>query len=116
MTRIADDPRSSGIPDRPSTDDTFLGVPIRSPDAVFSSLYLTDRVDGGSFTAEDEELVLALTVTERIAVENAQLYDGVPATPGVAEASSEISRQLLDSEAEHSETLGRIATSVKRLA
>ena len=115
MTRIDDDPRSSGIPDRPSTDDTFLGVPIRSPDAVFSSLYLTDRVDGGAFTA-DEELVLAVTVTERIAVENAQLYDGVPATPGVAEASSEISRQLLDSEAEHSETLGRIATRVKRLA
>jgi len=54
---------------------TFLGVPIRSREAVFGNLYLTDRIDGGPFTAEDEELVLALAATAGIAIENARLYE-----------------------------------------
>jgi GAF domain-containing protein len=54
---------------------SFLGVPIRSRDSVFGNLYLTDRIDGGLFTAEDEELVLALATTAGIAIENARLYD-----------------------------------------
>ena len=67
LTRIADDPRSSGFPDGHPEMSTFLGVPIRSRDSVFGNLYLTDRTDGGAFTAEDEELVLALAATAGIA-------------------------------------------------
>jgi signal transduction histidine kinase len=95
---------------------TFLGVPIRSRDAVFGNLYLTDRVDGGPFTAEDEELVLALAATAGIAIENARLYEESRRRQEWLRASGEISRQLLDPEAEQSETLHHIATSVKRLA
>jgi GAF domain-containing protein len=73
LTRIADDPRSSGFPEDHPQMTTFLGVPIRSRDAVFGNLYLTDRTDGGPFTAEDEELVLALAATAGIAIENARL-------------------------------------------
>ena len=47
LTRIADDTRSSGFPDGHPPMTTFLGVPIRSRDAVFGNLYLTDRIDGG---------------------------------------------------------------------
>ena len=54
---------------------SFLGVPIRSRAAVFGNLYLTDRTDGGPFSAEDEELVLALAATAGIAIENARLYE-----------------------------------------
>jgi GAF domain-containing protein len=75
LTRIADDPRSSGFPDGHPPMTSFLGVPIRSRDSVFGNLYLTDRIDGGLFTAEDEELVLALATTAGIAIENARLYD-----------------------------------------
>src|SRR5215211_5052277 len=105
-----------GFPGRPSTDDPFLGVPIRSLDSVFGNLYLADRIDGGPFTAEDEELVLALAATAGIAIENARLYEESRRRQEWLSASGEISRQLLDPEAEHSETLHRIATSVKRLA
>jgi signal transduction histidine kinase len=116
LTRIADDPRSSGFPDGHPPMTTFLGVPIRSRDAVFGNLYLTDRIDGGPFTAEDEELVLALAATAGIAIENARLYEESRRRQEWLRASGEISRQLLDPEAEHADTLHRIATSVKRLA
>src|SRR5215216_759764 len=116
LPRLADDPRSSGIPDGHPPMTTFLGVPIRSRDAVFGNLYLTDRVDGRPFTAEDEELVLALAATAGIAIENARLYEESRRRQEWLRASGEISRQLLDPEAEYSDTLHRIATSVKRLA
>jgi two-component system, NarL family, sensor histidine kinase DevS len=116
LTRIADDARSSGFPAAHPPMNTFLGVPIRSRDSVFGNLYLADRIDGGPFTAEDEELVLALAATAGIAIENARLYEESRRRQEWLRASGEISRQLLDPEAEYSDTLHRIATSVKRLA
>jgi signal transduction histidine kinase len=116
LRSIADDPRSSGIPDGHPQMTTFLGVPIRSRDAVFGNLYLTDRADGSPFTAEDEELILALAATAGIAIENARLYEESRRRQEWLRASGEISRQLLDPEADYSETLRHIATSVKRLA
>jgi GAF domain-containing protein len=116
LTRIADDLRSSGFPDGHPPMTTFLGVPIRSREAVFGNLYLTDRIDGGPFTAEDEELVLALAATAGIAIENARLYEESRRRQEWLRASGEISRQLLDPEAEHADTLHRVAASVKRLA
>jgi signal transduction histidine kinase len=116
ILRLADDPRSSGIPHGHPPMTTFLGVPILSRDAVFGNLYLTDRVDGRPFTAEDEELVLALAATAGIAIENARLYEESRRRQEWLRASGEISRQLLDPEADYSETLQRIAASVKRLA
>jgi GAF domain-containing protein len=47
LTRIRDDPRSTGFPDGHPEMTRFLGVPIRSRDAVFGNLYLCDRTDGG---------------------------------------------------------------------
>jgi GAF domain-containing protein len=84
---------------------TFLGVPIRSRDAVFGNLYLTDRVDGEPFTAEDEELVLALAATAGVAIENARLYEESRRRQEWLRASGEISRQLLDPEADYADTL-----------
>jgi signal transduction histidine kinase len=116
LTRINEDPRSSGFPDGHPQMTTFLGVPIRSRGVVFGNLYLTDRADGGAFTAEDEELVLALAATAGIAIENARLYEESRRRQEWLRASGEVSRQLLDPEADYSETLHEIATSVKRLA
>ena len=54
---------------------SFLGVPIRVGDAVFGNLYVTERVDGGEFSAEDEQLATALAVTAGGAIANARLFD-----------------------------------------
>ena len=116
LTRIDQDPRSSGFPDGHPQMTTFLGVPIRSRDEVFGNLYLADRADGEPFAAQDEESVLALAATAGIAIENARLYEESRRRQEWLRASGEVSRQLLDPEADYSETLHGIATSVKRLA
>jgi GAF domain-containing protein len=115
LTRIADDPRSSGFPDGHPPMTSFLGVPIRSRDSVFGNLYLTDRIDGGLFTAEDEELVLALATTAGIAIENARLYDESRRRQEWLRARGD-QPPAARPEAEHSDILHRIVTIVKRLA
>ena len=95
---------------------TFLGVPIRNRDRVFGNLYLTNRLDGNEFTAEDEELISALAATASIAIENARLYEESRQRQEWLRASGEISRNLLLSEDTEIDTLRRIAVSVKRLA
>jgi len=113
---ISDDPRSSGFPAHHPPMRTFLGVPIRSRDAVFGNLYLTDRVDGEDFTETDESLVLALAATAGVAVENARLYEESRRRQEWLRASGEISRDLLATEETDEHVLRRIAASVQRLA
>jgi len=84
LSRIADDPRSSGFPAGHPPMDSFLGVPIRIRDEVFGNLYLAESTRGG-FTAEDEQLTTALAATAAVAIENSRLY----------EASTTITRQLI---------------------
>ena len=105
-----------GLPGRPSTDDDFPRCPDPQPRCGVREP-LSDRPHGrGAFTSEDEELVLALAATAGVAIENARLYEESRRRQEWLRASGEISRQLLDPEADYSDTLHRIATSVKRLA
>ncbi|MGI8460001.1 MAG: GAF domain-containing protein [Propionibacteriaceae bacterium] len=116
VARIADDQRSSGLPAGHPPMTSFLGVPVRSRDAVFGNLYLTERVDGGQFTDEDEELVLALAATAGIAIDNARLYEDSRRRQEWLRASGEISRRLVQAEFDHRDVLQQIAGSVRRLA
>lgn len=116
VASIGDDPRSSGFPPHHPPMRSFLGVPIRSHDAVFGNLYLTDRVDGEDFTEQDESLVLALAATAGIAVENARLYEESRRRQEWLRASGEIGRDLLAVGDADEHVLRRIASSVHRLA
>src|SRR5512133_1528657 len=116
LPHSTDDSRSSGFPPGHPPMTTFLGVPIRNRDEVFGNLYLTNRLDGSDFTAEDEELISALAATASIAIENARLYEESRQRQEWLRASGEISRNLLLSEDTDVDTLRRIAVSVKRLA
>ena len=116
LPRITDDSRSAGFPPGHPPMTTFLGVPIRNRDQIFGNLYLTNRLDGNEFTAEDEELISALAATASIAIENARLYEESRQRQEWLRASGEISRNLLLSEDTDIDTLRRIAESVKRLA
>ena len=114
---ITDDPRSSGFPEAHPPMQTFLGVPIQARGEVFGNLYLTDRLSGDDFTAEDEELIEALAATASIAIENARLYEESRLRQEWLKASAEISRSLLEpSAADDDDALRRIADSVRRLA
>ncbi|RAX48652.1 histidine kinase [Arthrobacter sp. AQ5-05] len=68
-------PASYGFPKHHPPMRTFLGVPIRIHDEVFGNLYLTEKRDGKLFTAEDEELAVALAGAAGFAIENAKLFD-----------------------------------------
>ena len=114
LSRIADDDRSSGFPPGHPEMTTFLGVPIRSRNEVFGNLYLTDR-EGGDFTREDEDLVLALAATAGVAIENARLYEEAGRRQLWLEASAEITAALLNP-SQHRDPLELIADSVLRLA
>lgn len=98
LRHITDDPRSSGFPPGHPAMDSFLGVPVRVRDEVFGNLYLSNQ-SGGEFSADDEELVLALASTAGFAIENARLFAETKRRQAWAVASGEITAALLSVEA-----------------
>ncbi|GGL48361.1 histidine kinase [Microlunatus endophyticus] len=113
LRRIADDPRSFGLPANHPPIESFLGVPIQVPGAVFGNLYLAES-RGGAFTAEDEELVLGLAATAGIAIENARLYEESRQRQEWLRARAEVGRNLTTDD--QTVNLQRIAESILRLA
>ena len=115
LHRIAEDPRSSGFPPRHPAMGSFLGVPIQGRGEAFGNLYLTNRRDGEDFTAEDEDLISVLAATASVAIENARLYEESRRRQEWLRASAEISRHLLLPDAPATDTLTRVADTVRRL-
>ncbi len=110
---MSDDIRSVGFPPNHPPMSSFLGVPVRVRDEVFGNLYLTEA-RGGEFSAEDEELVMALAATAGIAIENARLFEEAQRRQGWLHASMQITRQLLSAEGE--EPLRLIARQTREIA
>ncbi|MEU7788909.1 GAF domain-containing protein [Amycolatopsis sp. NPDC049159] len=94
LANITDDPRSSGFPAEHPPMRSFLGVPIRVRGVVFGNLYLTE-CRHGDFTAEDEQLALALAATAGQAIDNARLYETARKQQEWLGASGAIMRELL---------------------
>jgi signal transduction histidine kinase len=75
--RLADltlSPESEGFPDHHPVMRSFLGVPVRVRGQIYGSLYFTHSASG-IFTAEDEDIVRALSLAATAVVENAQLFE-----------------------------------------
>jgi signal transduction histidine kinase len=116
LADIRDDLRSSGFPVGHPPMNNFLGVPIRSRNAVYGNLYLTER-EGGDFTAADEDLVMSLAATAGIAIENARLYADSRRRQEWLQASAEISASLLSGRnAPEQDPLQLIVETVRQLA
>ncbi|WP_027140593.1 GAF domain-containing sensor histidine kinase [Pseudofrankia saprophytica] len=97
---IARDPNAIGFPPGHPPMHTFLGVPITVRGEVFGNLYLTEKRDGRPFTAEDEELALALAVTAGVAIDNARLFDEAQRRHQWMRASAEVTHELMTEPAE----------------
>jgi signal transduction histidine kinase len=95
LADLASHPASSGFPPSHPPMRSFLGVPIRVGEAVFGNLYVTERVDGGQFSAEDEQLATALAVTASGAIANARLFYESEHRRRWLVASSSLTNQLL---------------------
>src|SRR5258708_39234789 len=87
-----------GCPPHHPPMTSFLGVPVLVRGKVFGNLYLTERIDGGEFTADDEELVAALAATAGGASGNARLYEQSQRRQDLLQASAKITRRLLSCE------------------
>ncbi len=88
-------PASYGFPAHHPPMHAFLGTPIRVGERVFGNLYLTEKVGGGAFTPEDEELVVGLAAVAGAAIENARLYEDLRARQVWRDAVLEVSTAVL---------------------
>ncbi len=68
------EPQHEGAtPNRPRTT-SLLGVPIRSGDRRLGQLYLTDKINEASFSADDEQVIETLAAYAAAAISNARSY------------------------------------------
>lgn len=97
-------PASYGVPPHHPTMTSFLGVPVRIRDQVFGNLYLTQKRGEADFTADDENIVVALAAAAGVAIENARLYEEASRRQrwlaGIAEVSRTLAGSSADGEAE----------------
>jgi signal transduction histidine kinase len=115
--RLADlttHPDSFGFPPHHPPMRSFLGVPILVRDDVFGNLYLTDKSSADAFTAEDEELVVALAAAAGVAIENARLSARVHEL-AVVEDRERIARDLHDTVIQRLFATGMLLQSTVRV-
>ncbi|QFZ20270.1 GAF domain-containing sensor histidine kinase [Saccharothrix syringae] len=86
---------SVGFPPNHPPMHSFLGVPVRVRDEVFGNLYMTEKTDGGDFTADDEVVLTALAAAAGVAVENARLFERSRMRERWLEATAEVNTELL---------------------
>ena len=72
-------PQRYGFPPHHPPMTSFLGVPVRGRAGVFGNLYLTEKIGGDEFDAEDEAIAVLLAAQAAGAVESAQLLAQVHA-------------------------------------
>ncbi len=94
---IAEHPASYGFPPHHPPMRSFLGVPVRVRDQVFGNLYLTEKIDEGDFTEQDERIVTALATAAGVAIENAHLREETARRERWLAATAEIAGLLSQS-------------------
>ncbi len=74
LADMHDDPRSEGFPPYHPEMTSFLGVPIRLGDKRLGQVYLTNKLTGPAFTADDEQVIEMLASYAAVAISNARFY------------------------------------------
>ncbi len=75
LTDLTTHPARYGFPEHHPWMRSFLGVPIIGKRGVFGDLYLTEKIGGGEFTAEDEHIATLLASKAGAVIENARLHE-----------------------------------------
>lgn len=68
-------PESFGFPPGHPPMHSFLGTPVIGRSEVLGNLYLTEKLDGGHFTEDDEYLTVLLASIAGAAMENARHHE-----------------------------------------
>ena len=72
---IGSDPRSTGFPSGHPHMRTFLSVPVKVEGRAIGNLYLTDKLDDGPFSEDDERLVESFARHAGLAIHNARMHE-----------------------------------------
>ncbi|HVV74571.1 MAG TPA: histidine kinase [Mycobacteriales bacterium] len=78
-----------------STPSGGLAVPVRTRNQVFGNLYVADKRGAGSFSPDDELLLVALASAAGVAIQNAQLFEAQARRGQWLVASSEVRNAVL---------------------
>ena len=113
LENLSEDPRSVGFPAGHPPMGAFLGVPVRVRDEVYGNLYLSND-DTTPFSAEDEQLVVALAATAGVAIENARLFAETRRRQAWSAASAEFTSNLLAPE--NGSAIGSLVERIRELA
>jgi signal transduction histidine kinase len=105
MASLSAHPSASGFPPGHPPTGAFLGVPVRIGEEIFGNLYLTERTAGGEFTADDEELAIALAAAAGTAIANARRYAESEQRRRWLDASAQLTPLLLAADREHPHAL-----------
>ncbi|WP_109474284.1 GAF domain-containing protein [Ornithinimicrobium cavernae] len=112
---IAEHPQSYGFPPNHPPMHSFLGVPVLIRDQVFGNLYLTEKGGGVDFTAQDEEIVVALAAAAGVVIENARLYEEAARRQEWLSATSDMVR-LLSGSADAADAFNLVADCARTAA
>jgi two-component system, NarL family, sensor histidine kinase DevS len=77
LANLQNDPRSVGFPPGHPHMTAFLGVPIRMNMQTLGQIYLTDPINGGTFSADDQSVIETLAAYAGAAISNAHLYEQI---------------------------------------
>jgi len=69
------DPHQVGFPEGYPDMTSLLGVPIRLGNRRLGQIYLIDKIEGNSFTADDERVIETLAAYAAVAISNARSYN-----------------------------------------
>lgn len=111
---LGEHPIAVGFPPNHPPMKAFLGVPVRVRSEVFGNLYLTEKTDGQDFTAEDEDLAVALAAAAGVAIQNARLFEDSCRRQRWLEAGMETSDKLMARPRPDAENLDLIAERALR--
>lgn len=115
LQRLDAHPASYGFPPGHPPMHTFLGVPVRIRGTVFGNLYLTEKVDGATFTVQDGQLVDALARAAGFVIDNARVFARSERRRQWLEASAAIV-EALQPPVQLSAALGRIVQGTLRVS
>jgi nitrate/nitrite-specific signal transduction histidine kinase len=89
-------PESAGFPPNHPPMKSLLAVPILVQDDIVGNLYLTEKIQGGSFTVTDEDTLERFATQAALAIDNARLHRQVQAM-AITEERERIAREMHDS-------------------
>ena len=74
LANVAEHPRSAGFPPNHPVMRSLLAVPVTCKSPFLGNIYLSEKLDGSLFTADDEETLERFAVQAAIAIDNAHLH------------------------------------------